>query len=143
LNAFNNKKYFHRFLSSCFFTFPFHRFLVTLQEERLIKQRISKTYRQRVEEFNSKLGEMTEHNDMPRVSLFSLVVDLGVLAHGRVSFSDLVLLINQQVLCFSNSSYLTQLIFPFCRRFHPTQQVAYLPPGPSLVVSTFWLNFFD
>lgn len=37
-------------------------------EDRAIKSLTSKTYRDRIEEFNNKLSTMTEHNDIPRIS---------------------------------------------------------------------------
>lgn len=37
-------------------------------EDRAIKAMTSKTYRDRIEEFNNKLSTMTEHNDIPRIS---------------------------------------------------------------------------
>ncbi len=37
-------------------------------EARNIKNLTSKSYRDRVEDFNQKLSKMTEHNDIPRVS---------------------------------------------------------------------------
>jgi protein FAM32A len=37
-------------------------------ETRLVKQGKGKTYRDRIDEFNSKLSVMSEHNDIPRVS---------------------------------------------------------------------------
>ena len=33
-----------------------------------------KSHRERVEEFNEKLGNLTEHNDIPRVSLFYIFI---------------------------------------------------------------------
>jgi len=37
------------------------------RELELIQKKIAKTHRQRVEEFNAYLGNLTEHNDIPRV----------------------------------------------------------------------------
>ncbi len=37
------------------------------RELDLIHKKIAKTHRQRVEEFNTYLGNLTEHNDIPRV----------------------------------------------------------------------------
>ncbi|RYG97777.1 hypothetical protein EON65_52345 [archaeon] len=38
------------------------------KEEKKIKVEASKSFRDRVEEFNYKLSKLTEHNDIPRVS---------------------------------------------------------------------------
>jgi protein FAM32A len=38
------------------------------QEEKRVKELVKKTHRERVEEFNSQLASMTEHNDIPRIS---------------------------------------------------------------------------
>mmetsp|Transcript_7365 Transcript_7365/g.8818 ORF Transcript_7365/g.8818 Transcript_7365/m.8818 type:complete len:125 (-) Transcript_7365:289-663(-) len=38
------------------------------KEKKDLKQVAAKSHRERVEEFNQKLGELTEHNDIPRVS---------------------------------------------------------------------------
>mmetsp|Transcript_2250 Transcript_2250/g.3205 ORF Transcript_2250/g.3205 Transcript_2250/m.3205 type:complete len:103 (-) Transcript_2250:40-348(-) len=37
-------------------------------EEKNIKALVKKTHRDRIEEFNSTLNSMTEHNDIPRIS---------------------------------------------------------------------------
>jgi protein FAM32A len=35
---------------------------------RLAKKAVAVSYRERVEDFNTKLSKMTEHNDIPRIS---------------------------------------------------------------------------
>jgi protein FAM32A len=40
------------------------------REREELKQVAKKTHRERVEEFNEKLGNLTELNDIPRVSIF-------------------------------------------------------------------------
>lgn len=39
------------------------------RERKELEKVASKSHRDRVEEFNEKLGQLTEHNDIPRVSL--------------------------------------------------------------------------
>jgi protein FAM32A len=39
-----------------------------LQSAQLIKDLTAQTHREKVETFNAKLGSLTEHNDIPRVS---------------------------------------------------------------------------
>ena len=38
------------------------------QEKKLMKKVLSKTHRERIDEFNQYLSVLTEHNDIPRVS---------------------------------------------------------------------------
>mmetsp|Transcript_21175 Transcript_21175/g.29943 ORF Transcript_21175/g.29943 Transcript_21175/m.29943 type:complete len:123 (-) Transcript_21175:277-645(-) len=38
------------------------------KEKKDLEKVAAKSHRERVEEFNQKLGELTEHNDIPRVS---------------------------------------------------------------------------
>lgn len=38
-----------------------------LREKEMIQKKIAKTHRQRVEEYNTYLGNLSEHNDIPRV----------------------------------------------------------------------------
>lgn len=38
------------------------------KEKRDLERIAGKSHRERVEEFNEKLGKLTEHNDIPRVS---------------------------------------------------------------------------
>lgn len=46
------------------------RFLKRKEEtdKRCIEKLTSKSYRDRVEDFNQRLSQMTEHNDIPRIS---------------------------------------------------------------------------
>jgi protein FAM32A len=44
------------------------------REREELKQVAKKTHRERVEEFNEKLGNLTELNDIPRVSIFISIV---------------------------------------------------------------------
>ena len=44
------------------------------REREELKQVAKKTHRERVEEFNEKLGNLTELNDIPRVSIFICIV---------------------------------------------------------------------
>jgi protein FAM32A len=37
------------------------------KEEQLIKKKIAKSYRQRVEEYNAYLNSLSEHHDIPKV----------------------------------------------------------------------------
>ena len=39
-----------------------------MRESEEIKQVAGKSHRERVDEFNEKLGKLTEHNDLPRIS---------------------------------------------------------------------------
>ena len=45
-----------------------HRYKLKTVEEREVKAVTSKSYRERIEEFNYKLSTTTEHNDIPRIS---------------------------------------------------------------------------
>ncbi len=45
-----------------------HKQRLLQKEKAEITKHVSKTHRQRVEEYNIKLACMTEHNDLPRVS---------------------------------------------------------------------------
>jgi len=46
-----------------------------LERERAeLELAASKSHRDRIEEFNEKLGNLTEHNDIPRVSVFYVIV---------------------------------------------------------------------
>ena len=46
-----------------------------LERERAeLELAASKSHRDRIEEFNEKLGNLTEHNDIPRVSVFYVFV---------------------------------------------------------------------
>ena len=45
-----------------------HRDKMKTVEEREVKAVTSKSYRERIEEFNYKLSTTTEHNDIPRIS---------------------------------------------------------------------------
>jgi len=38
-----------------------------IREQRVIRHRIAKTHRQRIEEFNNQLSNLSEHYDIPRV----------------------------------------------------------------------------
>jgi protein FAM32A len=54
------------------------------REREELKQVAKKTHRERVEEFNEKLGNLTELNDIPRVSIFICIIrkkDVGQLNH--------------------------------------------------------------
>jgi protein FAM32A len=54
------------------------------REREELQQVAKKTHRERVEEFNEKLGSLTELNDIPRVSILICVVwkkDVGQLNH--------------------------------------------------------------
>ncbi|KAJ8577766.1 hypothetical protein ON010_g1437 [Phytophthora cinnamomi] len=42
--------------------------VVCYQEQEAIEKAASKTYRERIEELNQYLGNLTEHHDVPRVS---------------------------------------------------------------------------
>jgi protein FAM32A len=44
------------------------------REREELKQVAKKTHRERVEEFNEKLGNLTELNDIPRVSIFICIM---------------------------------------------------------------------
>ena len=45
-----------------------HREKRMTMEERELKKFIKTTHRDRIEMFNMRLGQMTEHNDIPRIS---------------------------------------------------------------------------
>lgn len=45
-----------------------HKVRMKTVEEREVKAVSSKSYRERIEEFNYKLSTTTEHNDIPRIS---------------------------------------------------------------------------
>jgi protein FAM32A len=59
-----------------------------LERENLeLAQVASKTHRERVEEFNEKLSTLTEHNDIPRVSLDGSLLFVFSLFFRPVSFT--------------------------------------------------------
>ena len=39
-----------------------------IREEQDLKKLATKSHRERIEQFNDQLGQLTEHNDIPRVS---------------------------------------------------------------------------
>lgn len=47
---------------------PIPRTPTLKQEKQLMKKVLSKTHRERIDEFNQYLSVLTEHNDIPRVS---------------------------------------------------------------------------
>ena len=38
------------------------------KQKEVLKEVVKKTHRERVDDFNEKLGSLTEHNDIPRIS---------------------------------------------------------------------------
>jgi len=62
------------------------------QREREELEKVgSKSHRERVEEFNEKLGKLTEHNDIPRVSSSIIYLIHVVELHWNIIFSCLLL----------------------------------------------------